>query len=149
MRHVPVWLQDTSVHTWAVLLQTFMQTPSLLTFPKLPFPSTMRKLKSVSFTLSRLLDGCFLSSEGLMTLLPAGPSLAFWNKHRHKKPLVIFSPKERATGTSPMLISWLSAMRRGWWAEKRNPRVKSEDGRCFCASHGEDLQSKHTLSFFA
>ena len=48
-----------------------------LTFPKLPLPSTMRKLKSVSFTLSRLLEGCLLSSEGLMTLLPAGPSLAF------------------------------------------------------------------------
>lgn len=55
----------------------FYAKPLLLTFPKLPFPSTMRKLKSVSFTLSRLLDGCFLSSEGLMTLLPAGPSLAF------------------------------------------------------------------------
>lgn len=48
-----------------------------LTLPKLPFPSTMRKLKSESFTLSRLLDNCLRSSDELAALLPAGPSLAF------------------------------------------------------------------------
>lgn len=93
----------------------------ILTFPKLPFPRTIRKLKSVSFTLSRLLDGAleFLSSDGVMTLLPAGPSLAFWRTYTH-----IYTQKWESEKSS--LSSWQNwlMLDRRWPYLRRHSREK-------------------------
>lgn len=93
----------------------------------------MRKLKSVSFTLSRLLDGTLelLSSVGVMTLLPAGPSLAFWRTHTH-----IHTQKQESKKRSP----FLGRMGEGQNWRRPDLRWHSQERGCTTTSAQTQLQ---------